>query len=188
MKHMIHTNEEYIYFITSTIVEWIPLFISHRYCDIIIEGLRYCRHHKGLRLHAYVIMPNHIHLIASTEPIIRLAAIIRDFKRYTSRAITRQLQDDGRRYLLRLLHDQSRTSRDNGDFKVWRNGYYPIGIRSDWFFRQKLDYIHLNPVRKGFVRRPEDWQYSSARDYIIGPSGILELDMLATTWPQNGSE
>lgn len=171
-------DARYIYFITSTVVDWIPLFISYRYCNIVMESLEYCRRHKGLRIHAYVIMPTHIHLIVSIEPAAALPGVVRDLKRYTSRALSACLREDHAQVWLRLLHEWSYRGRGNTEYKVWQDGYCPEAIFSQKFFRQKLDYLHDNPVRKGLVRRMEDWYYSSAAAYLKGERGAIEIDRL----------
>jgi REP element-mobilizing transposase RayT len=173
-----YADGDYIYFITTTVVEWIPLFILYRYCNILIDSLNYCRQHKGLLLHAYVIMPNHIHLIASSKPTTALPDIVRDLKRHTSRLITHCLEEENALFQLQLLRQLSHTGRGNTEYKVWQDGYHPIAIYTQKFFRQKLDYLHDNPVRKGFVRRPEEWQYSSAYDYVCERQGVIEIDRL----------
>jgi REP element-mobilizing transposase RayT len=131
-----------------------------------------------LLLHAYVVMPNHFHIIASTEPATALSKVMRDMKRYTSQLITDCLIEDNAIYLLNLLRKESQAGKGNTEYKVWQDGYHPEAIYSQKFFRQKLDYLHDNPVRKGFVRRPEDWQFSSANDYLTGSMGMIEIDRL----------
>jgi putative transposase len=66
---------------------------------------------------------------------------------------------------------------NNSIHQVWQNGSHPIELRSPNFFKQKIDYIHLNPVRAGWVREPEDYIYSSASNYINN-SGIIDVSIL----------
>jgi putative transposase len=68
------------YFITCTVVQWIPIFTRKPYFDILIDTLRFCRQHKGLKVYAYVILDNHLHLVVAGD---RLTDIIRDFKNYS---------------------------------------------------------------------------------------------------------
>lgn len=170
-----YPDGEYLYFITSTITHWIPLFLSHRYFTLLTDALSYCRTNKGLLLHAYVLMPNHFHIIASSQPRRGLPGIMRDLKRYTSREVTRCLEEDGSRFQLRLLEQSAIRSND---YCVWQEGYHPEAIFTERFFRQKLDYLHDNPVRKGYVRSAAEWVYSSAYDYVIGRRGVMEIDRL----------
>ena len=171
-------QEGTLHFVTTTIIDWIPLFLSWHTCDIIIDALRYCRREKGLRIHAYVIMSNHLHLILSTVGARSLSDVMRDFKRYTSRKITEQLEQEGAGVRLDLLRHRATRGKGNVDYKVWADGYHPVVVSSLDFSRQKLNYIHDNPVRKGLVRRQEEWRYSSAGDYITGVAGDLEIDKI----------
>jgi REP element-mobilizing transposase RayT len=74
------------YFLICTIVEWLPVFQSRPYFDAITDSLAFCRKQKGLRLYAYVIMENHLHLIAAASD---LSAVIQSFKGFTAREILR---------------------------------------------------------------------------------------------------
>jgi putative transposase len=177
-SYRIYPDGNYLYFITSTVVEWIPLFLSYPYCQILLDSFTFCRQSKGLRLHAYVIMPTHLHAIISCDQPDRLTGIVRDMKRHTSRRISRKLVEDRSRVLLRPLFEMAPMGKGNTEYKVWQDGYHPIAIYTQKFFRQKLEYLHDNPVRKGFVRRSEEWQYSSADEYINGRLGLIEIDRL----------
>lgn len=77
-------EEKCIYFITSTIAEWIPVFTSEPYFKIIIESLRFCQKNKALKIFVYVIMDNHFHLIVSGE---KLSDIISSLKKHTAKKI-----------------------------------------------------------------------------------------------------
>lgn len=76
-------NQEGLHFITITVVGWVDVFTRTQYKDIIIESLKYCVSSKGLKLYAYVIMTNHLHLIVSTSEGNELSDILRDFKKFT---------------------------------------------------------------------------------------------------------
>src|SRR4051794_28041853 len=127
-KYRHYADGQYLYFITSTVVEWIPLFLSHRYFSILADAFTYCRKHKGLLIHAYVLMPNHFHVIASSEPAAVLPVIMRDLKRYTSREVTRCLEEDGARFQLDLLTQSASTAGRRNDYQVWQEGYHPEAI------------------------------------------------------------
>ena len=79
------TNPEGIYFITFSVVQWVDVFSRAIYKHILIDGLQYCIKNKGLRLFSYVIMTNHVHLIASANQTYNLSDILRDLKKYTSK-------------------------------------------------------------------------------------------------------
>ena len=77
-------NPDGIYFVTSAVVEWVDVFTRFQYCDIFVESLKYCIEKKGLVLHAWVIMPSHIHLVISRNGSDSLSDIMRDLKKFTS--------------------------------------------------------------------------------------------------------
>ncbi|MCD4695165.1 MAG: transposase [Bacteroidales bacterium] len=72
--------ENELHFLTFSIVGWVDIFTNKSFKDIIIENLKFCRKEKGLQLYCYVIMSNHIHLIARAKDGYKLSWIIRDFK------------------------------------------------------------------------------------------------------------
>ncbi|NGP90299.1 REP-associated tyrosine transposase [Fodinibius halophilus] len=171
-------KEVSLYFITSTVTAWYPVFTSDGYFDIVIESLKYCRENKGLKIYAYVIMLNHIHLIVSTdkEDIQELSNTIRDFKRFTSRQLTKCLENDGGKVALDLFKRAAAEDGRDNRYRLWQAGFHPKTILRESFCRQKFDYIHQNPVRKGYVLKPEYWYYSSAGYYGDAVNIPLRVD------------
>lgn len=176
-KPYIITADSEVYFCTDVIVDWLYVFTMPDYFQMIIEALQYCQTHKGLRLHGYVVMPNHIHTILSACEM-NLSDILRDFKRFTSRQITEMLTLQNKWKILKAFSKAARAAGEGNDFKVWQNGSHPIAVASNKFFEQKLEYLHDNPVRKGYVRQPEDWLYSSASNYVHGDHSLIKVDFL----------
>lgn len=145
-------TENLPHFCTITVLDWIPVFIDARYIDPLIDSLRFCRAEKGLQLFAFVVMPNHLHLIAAGND---LHAMMRDFKRFTSRTIHERLLADGRTTVLQWLERGAQSARrTRGEFSFWRDGFHPQEIAGQSVFEQKLRYLHENPVRKGLVTAP----------------------------------
>lgn len=167
------------YFCTSTISRWYPIFTEPPYFDIITKSLIFCRRNKGLRVHAYVIMPNHLHLIISCNKTTSLSEIMRDFKRHTSRRLSSLLQQNNRQKALNIFEKAAKNVSQSRNYKIWQNGFRPIGLYSSYFYRQKLNYLHNNPVQKGYVIRPEGWFYSSARNYAGCTNVAMPIDCLA---------
>jgi putative transposase len=167
-----------LYYITTTIVEWQCVFHSIPMFHTIIESLKYCSLYKGLHVHGYVIMPNHAHYILSTDQPERLSSVIRDFNRFTSQKITTLLNEQYEHEILDIFHDAALDEGRGNRYKVWQEGYHPIAIESEKFFRQKLDYLHENPVRKGFVEKPEHWLYSSARNYLLDDHSSIDIECM----------
>ncbi len=170
-------NENLTHFLTITVIEWIDIFTKEEYFKIIIDSFKYCRKNKGLLLYEYVIMPNHIHLIVGSKEKYKLSQIIRDFKRHTTKEIIKLLEVDNRRYILNLVKN-SFSKKLGTEKQIWQRENCPEVIVSEKFSIQKIQYIHNNPVKKGFVTRPEDWSYSSARNRILNNNTLIELDNL----------
>ena len=159
------------HFITSSIVYFIPVFCRDEYFKIVADSLTYCSEQKGLLIHAYVIMPNHIHLVCSQKDGM-LSSVIGDMKQFTSREIVKKLEEDGRHTWLSAM---KRAAGECGSFKVWDEAFHPEQIHSEPFLKQKIDYTHNNPVKAGYVNDPCDWKYSSASAYYRDVKSIIPI-------------
>ena len=167
------------HFLTFTIMGWIDIFSRQRYRDLMIDSLQFCRKHKNLLIGGYVIMSNHIHSIW-TAPNGNLSDIVRDFKTFTSKAISSSIeseQESRRDWLLYMFKFFANRTNANDNYKVWTSNNHPEEIHSDTFLKTKLNYIHENPVRAGLVTQPSHYLYSNASDYE-GKKGLMEIDML----------
>ncbi len=153
------------YFLTFTIVDWVDIFSRKVYRDIVIDSMKYCIEAKGLVVYGFVIMTNHVHLIARSDNG-KLSDTIRDFKKYTAKRILETIvtePESRREWLLhRFAWNASQNAR-NSVHQVWTHENHTIEITSQSFFDQKLNYIHENPTRAGWVERVEDYVYSSAK-------------------------
>lgn len=160
-------NQKGVHFLIFQVVYWIDIFSRRRYRDILIESLKYCQKEKELKVHAYVIMTNHVHIILSSGKGM-LSDTIRDFKTHTSKKIISSVQEEGesrRDWMLRLFEFSGAKNKKNSKYQFWTQENHPIELETNYFFDQKLDYIHNNPVEAGIVDKAEDYLYSSARDY-----------------------
>jgi REP element-mobilizing transposase RayT len=119
-----------------------------------------------------VVLENHLHLVAGSPQI---GKDIQRFKSYTARRIIDHLQSAKAMRLLELLALFKRGHKTQSEHQFWEEGSHPQRIESQAVMRQKLDYIHYNPVKRGFVDLPEHWRWSSARDYS-GSCGLIEVD------------
>ncbi len=161
---------------TKTVVEWLPILETDEACRIIIRAMTYAVEHKNVHLHGYVIMPNHVHYIFSAPDGGTISNMMRDLGQHTSRQLSQYLIRADRRDYLRIFQNAAWLDRRGSDFKVWLEGFHPIPLMSAKFFREKLEYIHQNPVKKGFVGRAEDWKYSSARNYLLEDHSIIAVE------------
>ncbi len=157
------TNETY--FVTLTVINWIDIFTRPIYKDLLIDNLEYCRKEKGLEIYSYVIMTNHIHMIAcgKEKP---LGDILRDFKTYTSKELFKEIKNNPKEsrkdWLIGLLNKAGKKNVLNVNHQFWQNYNQPIVIYDNRTFLIKQNYIHQNPVRAGFVVNDYDYLYSSA--------------------------
>lgn len=125
-------------------------------------------------------MTNHVHLIVQSEHA-ELSDLLRDFKKFTATRILDLLQnspESRREWILERLQKATYSHNRNRNYQVWQYGNHAEEIYSEKFLWSKLNYIHLNPVRAGFVARASDYIYSSASNYIDG-YGILNEVTLA---------
>lgn len=169
------------YFVTLTVVNWIDVFtrLSQRY--LLINSLRYCQREKGLEIYAYCIMPSHIHILCKAEENKPLSDVIRDFKKFTSRKIIENIiteKESRREWMLKLFSESCEHLARNQKYKVWQDGYHAEIMETPRFLYQKLNYIHNNPVVDKIVDFPEDYLFSSARNYA-GMDSLLDIVILS---------
>ena len=172
-------NQSGIHFLTFQVVYWIDIFTRQIYRDIFIDSLRFCQKEKGLRIHAYVIMSNHIHCILSTEKT-DLSTLVKEFKTFTSKAIIKAVKDENesrRDWMLFMFERAAKKHSRNSQYQFWTHENHAKEIVTFPFMEQKLDYIHNNPVRAGIVNSSTDYIYSSARNYG-GMVSMLKIDYL----------
>jgi REP element-mobilizing transposase RayT len=152
-----------VYYITFTVVEWLPVFIDETSCKIITDSFNFCIEKKDLRVVAYVIMPTHLHAVVFDKDFEneRLKQTLDDMRKFTGR----QLADHCAQKMPPVFSDVFRE----------RAGKDPVGLFTQKVFEQKVNYIHWNPSRKGLVRNPEDWRFSSAGFWMKGRESDVEL-------------
>lgn len=167
-------DQSALHFLTFTVHQWADVFTRSIYTDKVIDSLKFCQKEKGLEIYGWVIMTNHLHLIAKAKNE-NLSDIIRDFKKFTSKTIYQSIKDNPQEsrkdWLLKVLSHEGR-------IWFWEEGYHGEEIYDQDFFNTKLDYIHANPVRAGIVEKQEDYLLSSAGDFYGVRKGALELTSL----------
>ncbi|MGC4103969.1 REP-associated tyrosine transposase [Ferruginibacter sp.] len=169
------------HFVTFTVVGWIDVFSREWYKEIFIESLQYCQENKGLVLHAWIIMTNHVHLIISSNSN-KLEHIVRDLKKYTSKQIIKAIMENNnesrKEWMLNLFAYAGRTNNNNKDFQFWKQDYHPVELNSVEKVQQRLNYLHENSVRSGLVWNTWHYKYSSAIDYYTKEKGFLKIELL----------
>lgn len=176
-KYKFH-NESGVYFISFATVNWIDVFTRQAYFDILSNSIQYCRTKKGLELYAYCFMPSHVHLIfrsANGDP----SGLLRDFKKYTSKkiieAIKNNPQESRKDWLLWMFEKAGKERSNVSKYQFWQQHNQPIELWSEEVIKQKVNYIHNNPIESGFVTDAIDWKYSSAKNFQDDHT-FLEID------------
>jgi len=162
-----------IYYLTSSIVQFIPIFVDSNVFNIMIESLNFYRINKNMRIYAYVIMDNHFHLIAQSDS---LSNDMKNIKRFTAREIINYLELKQKSWALNQFSYWKKQHKKDSNYQIWQEGFHPQQIISDEMMTQKIIYIHNNPVKRGLVSKAEDWIYSSARNYE-GLDGVMDIDV-----------
>jgi hypothetical protein len=150
------------HFLTCSIVGWLPVFSHPETVQIVFDSWRFLQQHERLVIYGYVILENHLHLVASSGDLGRE---IGDFKSHTARQIIDLLEARKFRGMLRQLEELKARHKADRQYQLWQEGSHPQLIQGEEMMRQKLEYIHNNPVRRGYVDDATHWRYSSARNY-----------------------
>lgn len=173
-------QQDGLYFLTFQVVEWIDIFSRKIYVDIVLDSLSYCRKNKGLKLWAYVVMTNHMHVILSAEQN-NLSDVVRDFKRFTATKILECIHENKhesrKKWMMNQFKFAAQKHKRNSQYQFWRHDNHAVELESQKFIMQKMAYIHENPVKAGFVENAQDWMHSSQRNYSNLYSQI-EIDLM----------
>lgn len=166
------TEPDKPHFLTCTVMEWLPVFIHPGAAQIIFDSWSYLKANQGMRLYGYVVMENHLHFVARAP---RLDKCLAGFKSFTARNLIDYLRQHQTDRLLDRLRFAKRAHKTDREYQFWQEGIHAELILSETMMRQKLEYIHNNPVKRGYVDRSEHWRYSSARNYA-GEEALIEID------------
>jgi putative transposase len=168
-----------LYFITTTAANRARFFNPDEHKKIIVDSLDHMRLKGWIRLYAFVIMPNHVHLLARFLSPFKLSDVMRDFKKYTAKQIIRCCEDENDHEMLKAFEMAAQTTVKQ-KYKVWEEDYDAREVFSLDFLIQKFDYIHNNPCQPhwGLVENPEDYRWSSACFYLLEEQPIIPVDDL----------
>ena len=155
----------HLHFITFSCYHRRPFLASARHRDLFLKILEQARVRYGLVIVGYVVMPEHVHLLIS-EPDRGTQST---FMQVLKQRFARRVLGEWRR---RRKPQQGTLWQDALDAgHVWQARYYDFVVRTEIKKREKLRYIHRNPVRRGLVLEPEEWRWSSYRSYAYGEPG-----------------
>jgi Transposase and inactivated derivatives len=176
-------NANAIYFSTSTVVGWIDVFTRDIYRNILLDSIRFSQQNKGMQIHGWVLMTNHLHLIFSCTEPHKPAAVLKEIKSYTAMkiidAIVNHPQESRKHWMLNEFEKYGEQNRSTHRFQFWQHRKSPIQLENAAMYVSRLNYVHSNPVKAGFVAEPQEWLYSSAADYCRSrQQGPLSISFL----------
>ncbi len=161
-KDFFFSENNYCLFVTFSTANRINVFNHEEPRRIFYKSLLFCQKSMNLNLHAYVIMPDHIHLLVSDNnyDAVNLRRTLISLRNFTGRRIIKNIDTLLPQYkpmtIAENINDRQRI--------IWIPGWHPVMISSEKFYRQKMAYIHNNPVKAGLVAKAEDWPHSSLYD------------------------
>jgi len=174
-------SDSAVYYVTFTVAEWLPVFVSEAACRILTDSLNFCHENKGLRTNAYVIMPTHMHAIFFHKDFDprRLTRSLADFRKFTGRSLSDFCAQQMPRCFTETLRRAAPADRER---RFWQPSRHPEAIQSESFWQVKLDYLHANPCRRGLVRRADHWRFSSAAWYVSDGQEPCEVTIAPIAW------
>jgi REP-associated tyrosine transposase len=172
-RYKIFKGDDSPYFLTLNVFLKIPVFTNSAYMNIILKNFKFYRDNQDLKIFAYVIMDNHIHMIISHPT--DLSGLLRNFKSFTAKKLIERLHLDEKKWILQLMLENKPDYKQESTYQFWQDGNHPKQIQSIEMFNQKVEYIHHNPVKRGLLENGEDWLYSSAR-HFSGMESVFCID------------
>lgn len=163
------------YYITTVVYNRLPIFTRSSFVIPLLDSLNFYRYKQSFKILGYVVMPDHMHLMIWPYDKATPSDIMRDYKEFTSKRIVRQAEVEGAEAWLTAFRTAGEETR-RANSKVWQDSYWDVNVYSEHVLRQKLTYIHRNPVRAGLVEKPEAYPYSSYRNYEYGEEWLIEVD------------
>jgi len=147
------------HFVTFSCYRRRPKFADARFYDLFPICLEAMRRRFQTRVYGWVVMPEHVHLLLSEPQAGTLAEAIH--------------------YLKQSFSKRVKAITDQGNFPqepFWQKRYYDRNVRSEREFGVKLRYLHRNPVKRGLVKEPGDWKWSSFRHHAFREMGVVEIE------------
>ncbi len=153
-----YQNTGDLHFITFSCYHRQPFLSTSRARRLFEETLEQVRCWYAVDIKGYVVMPEHVHLLLSEPERSSLPVVIQMLKQITAQKIGTKVSDA------------------TGQRRLWQVRYYDFNVRTREKQIEKLRYLHRNPVKRGLVEKPEDWEWSSFRHYATGVEGVVEIE------------
>jgi putative transposase len=153
-----YQNSGSLHFITFSCYRRQPLLRTPGAPEMFEQALEEARVKYGFFVYGYVVMPEHVHLLVSEPERHTLATAIKAIKQ----SVARRQVKTGEHF--------------------WQGRYYDFNVGTAQKKVEKLKYIHRNPIHRGLVARPEDWPWSSYRNYATGEVGTVQIESPISAW------
>ncbi len=147
-----YQQTQQLHFITFSCYRRLPYLQSGRAKHLFEVAVEEAPSRYGLLVFGYVVMPEHVHFLVSEPQRELLSTAIRAIKQSVAR---------------KLIGEREH---------FWQARYYDFNVWSASKIREKLRYMHRNPVKRGLVEKPEDWPWSSFRHYLTGEECVVEIE------------
>ncbi|MBL7903330.1 MAG: transposase [Bacteroidia bacterium] len=157
--------DDRLFFSTYTNLNWLPVLQSEQYKNIVLNSLEFLVINKRVTLYAFVIMPNHIHLIWRMEEGHELHTVQRDLLKFTAQHIKYGLVAENH-----PLVEKLKVNAADRKIQIWERNGYSFPLKKQNTILQKLNYIHNNPLKKDWflAETADQYTYSSAKFYFSG--------------------
>ena len=170
-----------LHYITTSTYRRARVYDSERFRDHWVAILGELRRELGFKIVGYVLMPEHFHALLWPTPDANPSQIMQKLEDRTALFILKNLRENlsfpwCRKMLERVTLPP--TVHHHAHFRVWQRKGYDMNIWTAKKVEEKLDYMHNNPVKRGLVKEPGDWAWSSWRFYFLNDSSLLPMDRL----------
>ena len=152
-------------FVTTTAIDWHPVFKPPHIARAIAQQIAETASFLDISIVGYVVMPSHVHLLLGFPEVSLLSKAVQSFKSITSRRL-RGMD----------LSPSEKQIMQSGSFRLWKRRFDDVIITSRMQFKRKLQYIHNNLVKAGLVEEATEWEFSSARSWLMGEVGLIKID------------
>ena len=147
----------HLHFLTFSCYRRLPLLNTARARNLFVDALEKIRERHRFLVVGYVVMPDHVHLLIGEPATGTPSMVLQALKQRVSR-------------------DLRKTERDGDLQRFWQARFYDFNVHSAKKRREKLDYMHANPVKRGLVKNPAAWVWSSWSFYATGKTGLVRID------------
>ena len=184
--HLFKSKEQnLVHYVTGVTYARVPIFRGEEICSLFIEALSETRLKDPFKLIGYVLMPDHFHLLAN--PIeLNISKVVGKLKGRSASKILKYFRAGDESEILGRLK-LARPLASGQTHAVWLQDFSSIDIWSDKFIRQKLHYVHMNPVRAGLCDHPAKWRWSSYHAYQPHEPGAVPIE-IDWRWRWNATE